>query len=78
MTPGDLENEVATPKIVYVIEIALINPVHKFGELNLDRFLGICPLAQIWETMTPGDLENEVVAPKSWYKLGIALKDSSK
>ena len=49
MIPGDFENEVMNPKSWYVLDIALITPVHKFGEhtCSLNDFLGICPQAQI-------------------------------
>ena len=47
MTPSDMENEVTTLKSWYVLGIVLRNLAHKFGELSLNVFLGICLQAQI-------------------------------
>ena len=41
MTPGDLKNEVMTPKSLYVIDIALKLQICEFGKPRPDGFPGI-------------------------------------
>ena len=47
MTPCDLENEVATPKLQYFIDITVKLLMYEFGKARPNSFPKICPQAQI-------------------------------
>ena len=54
LTPGDLENEVMTPKSSYSLDIALKTPIHKFIEPRLNDFLGILSASSNFKDIDPG------------------------
>ena len=63
MTPHDVENEVTTPKLHYIIDITLKLLINEFGKPRHSVFPKM--QVQISKTLTPVDLENEVATPKS-------------
>ena len=57
----DLENEVTTSKLHWVIDITLKLLIQELGKPSSNGFPKICPQPQ---TLTPGDLENDVATPE--------------
>ena len=64
MTPRDLENEVMTPKSLYVIDITLTPKICEFDKPRPHSFSWNL-VRKLKKTMTPRDLENRIATSKS-------------